>query len=314
VFSNSGTEIVQVALRLARAITGRRRYLKFEGHYHGWSDEVLVSYKPGAGHTDSRAPAPTGLGQLATESAVVAQWNERASVEAAFERTPDGISAILCEPLLANSGCIPPAPGFLEFLRETATRQGALLIFDEVITGFRLAPGGAQEYFGVQADLATYAKALGAGTPLSALAGRREFLDWIADGRVVHAGTLNGNPLCLAAAKVALAELRRPGVYAQLHRLGDQLRAGLVEALGGRAVATGIGPVFQLHFQAEAPRSYRDTWAHDKAAYSDFLVELLDAGVMPLPDGRWYLSLAHTEEDVRETLERAREVGRRYAR
>lgn len=174
-FANSGTEIVQVALRLARAATeGCVKLLKFEGHYHGWGDDTLVSYHPSAEQLagwDGR-PILCGAGRSPAENAVIAEWNCRESVERAFAAHPGAISAIICEPLLANSGCIPPRPGFLEFLRETANREGALLIFDEVITGFRLHLAGAQGFYGVTPDLATYAKAVGAGAPLSVLAGR----------------------------------------------------------------------------------------------------------------------------------------------
>ena len=305
-FANSGTEIVQVALRLARAVTGRALYLKFEGHYHGWDDSVLVSYKPAADGCGSMSPIPVGMGQRPWSGAVVARWNDRESVAAAFAAHPGGISAIICEPMLCNSGCLPPLEGFLEFLRETATAEGALLIFDEVITGFRLALGGGQAYYGVMPDLATFAKACGAGLPLSVLAGRDAYMSWLADGRVVHAGTLNGNPLALAAA-VASLQCLTAELYERLDRLGRALRSGLEGALrekGVPVVTTGEGAVFQLHFQSETPREYRDTLATDKGLYGEFLMALLDSGVLALPDGRWYLSAAHGEDVVEETLRR----------
>jgi glutamate-1-semialdehyde 2,1-aminomutase len=307
-FANSGTEIVQVALRLARAVTGRMLYLKFEGHYHGWDDSVLVSYKPGAQDCGSMTPIPVGTGQRPWSGAVVARWNDKASVDAAFAAHAGEISAIICEPMLCNSGCLPPAEGFLAYLREKATAEGALLIFDEVITGFRLALGGGQAYYGVTPDVATFAKACGGGLPVSVLAGRDEYMSWIAEGRVVHAGTLNGNPLGLAATVASLQALT-PAVYEQLDRLGRQLRAGLEEALrakGVPVVTTGEGAVFQLHFQPEIPREYRDTLPTDKALYAGFLMALLDAGVLALPDGRWYLSAAHGADVVEETLRRVR--------
>ncbi len=308
-FANSGTEIVQVALRLARGVTGRPRHLKFEGHYHGWDDSVLVSYRSSIPQLEAATPGPvpTGLGQRPHSDAVVARWNHRESVEAAFARYGGEIAAIICEPLLCNSGCIAPEPGFLEFLRETATRHGALLIFDEVITGFRLAPGGAQQHYGVTPDLATFAKAVGGGLPLSVLAGRREFMDWIADGRVVHAGTLNGNPVALGAAKAALSVLAENdgAVYGDMWRRGEALREGIAAALRGAGLTVqtaGGGPVFQVSFQTSPAREYRDTLAADKAIYSDFAMALLDEGVMVLPDGRWYVSAVHTDADVERTL------------
>jgi glutamate-1-semialdehyde 2,1-aminomutase len=311
-FANSGTEIVQVALRLARAHTSRSRHLKFEGHYHGWDDSVLVSYHPSAGEIGryGDAPVPVGAGQR-PGGAAIAQWNDRASVERAFAAHPGEIACILCEPLLCNSGCIPPEPGFLEFLRETAHAHGALLLFDEVITGFRLDLGGAQSHYGVTPDLAVFAKAAGGGLALSALAGRAAVMEHIAAGRVVHAGTLNGNPLALAAAKATLGVLEsgRDSIYPRLWRLGNRLRDGLLECLRGAGIAVctnGGGPVFQLSFQPEAPRNYRETLAADRRLYSDFALAMLDEGVMALPDGRWYLSAAHTESDIDATLEAAR--------
>jgi glutamate-1-semialdehyde 2,1-aminomutase len=297
-FANSGTEIVQVALRLARAATGRRKYLKFEGHYHGWDDSVLLSYRPTAEQIEAAhgAPVGVGMGQLPPGQAIIVEWNNRQSVEQAFAEHASEISAIICEPLACNCSCLPPIDGFLEFL-----------IFDEVITGFRLAPGGAQEHYGILPDLATYAKAIGAGTPLSALAGKKEFMDLIASGKVVHAGTLNGNPLSLAAAKAALDELTRDGaaVYQDLHRRGATLRQGLEHMLtdAGYSIATnGVGPVFHISFTNKQPRNYRDTLQANAALYSDFALALLDEGVMILPDGRWYLSTAHSDSDIDATL------------
>jgi glutamate-1-semialdehyde 2,1-aminomutase len=308
-FANSGTEIVQLALRLARAFTGCPKYLKFEGHYHGWDDSVLVSYHPSAAEIAQLggSPVPVGAGQRAHTDVLVAEWNDRASVEAIFKEHGGSISAVICEPLLCNSGCIPPAPGFLEFLREITSWNNALLIFDEVITGFRLALGGAQQFYGVIPDLATFAKAVGGGFPLSVLAGKAAVMELIANGTVVHAGTLNGNPLALAAAKATLDTLRcgEDSIYKQLWSLGDKLRDGLRERLAAKgipAAVNGGGPVFQISFQEETPRTYRDTLKANRQLYSDFVVALLDEGVLGLPDGRWYISAAHTESDVEQTL------------
>lgn len=306
-FANSGTEIVQVALRVARAATGRSKYLKFEGHYHGWDDSVLVSYRPTREQIAASGgrPIPVGLGQRPNQETVAVNWNDREAVERAFAEEGEQIAAVVCEPLLCNSGCLPPAPGFLSFLREVTQRHGALLIFDEVITGFRLALGGAQEFYGVVPDLATFAKAAGAGLPLSILAGRREFMEGIANGTVVHAGTLNGNPLVLAAAKAALQELAKPNLFEQLHQLGQELRAGILQRLQGAgyaAVGSGEGPVFHISFAGRAAANYRETLEADGRLYSDFALALLDEGVLVLPDGRWYLSTAHGPGEVAETL------------
>lgn len=310
-FSNSGTEAIQVALRLARAITGRPKYLKFEGHYHGWADQTLVSYHPPFETTAEApiAPAPVGLGQLPHTHVVIAEWNSVEQVVEALDRHHD-IGAILAEPLLANSGCIPPAPGFLNFLREECTRRNILLIFDEVITGFRLSLGGAQHYYGVTPDLAVFAKAVGAGLPLSVIAGRQEYMDYIVRGEVVHAGTLNGNPLSLAAANAALEylESKADEVYPRLHSLGQELIAGLHDALSPLTPIQilGEGPCFCVHFIDSVPTNYRQLAASNKSLYEDFLIALLDQGVLPVPDGRWYLSTTHDEAHIAQTVRRVK--------
>jgi glutamate-1-semialdehyde 2,1-aminomutase len=314
-FATSGTEIVQVAIRLARAATARRLILKFEGHYHGWSDGVLASYHPTAEQiaASGGAPIPVSLGQVPIEDLLVAEWNDVAAVERLFAQRGDEIAAVICEPILCNSGCIPPAPGFLERLRSITRERGALLIFDEVITGFRVHLQGAQGLFGVEPDLATYAKAIGAGTALSALAGKDRYMDLIAGGRVVHAGTLNGNPISLAAANAALEILARDNgaVYAPLARRGERLRSGLeqlIRASGSEVVTSGVGSVFQLSFMRQPARTYRDTLTANAARYSDFAMGMLDEGILLLPDGRWYVSIAHTDADIDFTLSAAERV------
>jgi len=309
-FANSGTEIVQVALRLARAVTGRRKFIKFEGHYHGWDDSVLVSYHPSQEQIDFAPcrPVQEGLGQLPPTTTVIAQWNDIESVRAAFALHEGEISAIICEPLMCNSGCIAPRPGFLQFLRSITREHGALLIFDEVITGFRLGISGAQGFYDVLPDLATYAKAVGAGTPLSVLAGKLQFMDLINRGEVVHAGTLNGNPLALSAARAALSYLmRESGVtYSGLFRRGERLRDGIRTALersGHDICVAGVGPVFHISFTDRQPHNYRDMLAVDRQKSSNFTLALLDEGVLPLPDGRWYTSTAHSDEDIERTLQ-----------
>jgi glutamate-1-semialdehyde 2,1-aminomutase len=311
-FANSGTEIVQVVLRLARAVTGRRSYLKFEGHYHGWSDEALVAYHPQEADPLEK-PSPVGAGQLPHDYVIVAEWNNRQHVERIFAERAQDISAIICEPLVANSGCIPPAPGFLEFLREISIGHGALLIFDEVITGFRIDLRGAQGRWGVTPDLATYAKAVGAGVPLSVLAGRSEYMQRIASGEVVHAGTLNGNPLSLAAARAAIEVLAAGdgSIYPGLRSRADRLRDGIEGALnktGFPVTTSGDGPLFQVSFTDAPARNYRDTLRAQTGLYADFAMGLLDRGVLTLPDGRWYVSAAHTEEDIDRTLEAVRSI------
>jgi glutamate-1-semialdehyde 2,1-aminomutase len=308
-FANSGTEIVQVALRLARAATGRRKILKFEGHYHGWDDSVLVSYHPSAGAlpASSHQPVHEGLGQLPAEHTVIAQWNDIESVCSAFAANEGEFAAIICEPMMCNSGCIAPQPGFLEFLRDFSHSKGTVLIFDEVITGFRLGIAGAQGFYGVIPDLATYAKAVGAGAALSVLAGRQQYMDYIERGDVVHAGTLNGNLIALSAARAALQRLMTDSesIFGELFRRGQELRTGIAQILRSRGhlvCVAGEGPVVHLSFIGRPPTNYRDLFATDRQKNSDFTLALLDEGVLPLPDGRWYISTAHSDKDIGQTL------------
>jgi len=308
-YANTGTEIVQLALRLSRAATGRSKFIKFEGHYHGWDDTVLVSYHPTRKQIDKAGGEPIGegIGQLHQGAAIIAEWNDEDGVRAAFAHNPGMISAVICEPLLCNSGCIPPQPGFLNFLREITEREGALLIFDEVITGFRLALGGAQEFYAITPDLATYAKAIGGGAALSVLGGKQKFMEQIAGGGVIHAGTLNGNVIALSAAKAVLDVLARDNGarFRDLHRLGARLRNGLKEILsthGYHVITSGEGSVFSLLFLERQPRSYRDLLSADRQLYADFALALLDADVLTLPDGRWYISTAHSDTDIDATL------------
>jgi glutamate-1-semialdehyde 2,1-aminomutase len=308
-FANSGTEIVQVALRLARAVTARQKFIKFEGHYHGWADSVLLSYHPSAEQlaSGSEKPVHEGRGQLPSGNTVIARWNDVASVREAFAQNEGQIASLICEPLMCNSGCIAPDPGFLEFLRSVTQEHGALLIFDEVITGFRLGLSGAQGFYGVTPDLATFAKAIGAGTPLSVLAGKLEFMQLVERGEVIHAGTLNGNLIALSAARAVLTCLMRDAeaTYGHLFRRGKKLRDGIAATLryhGHQTCVAGEGPVFHVSFIDRQPRDYRDLLASDKQKYSDFVLALLDEGILPLPDGRWYLSTAHSDADIDHTL------------
>jgi glutamate-1-semialdehyde 2,1-aminomutase len=309
-FANSGTEIVQLALRLARGATGRRKFLKFEGHYHGWDDSVLVDYHPTLDdiYSANGEPIAVGRGQKPHRDVIIARWNHRESVEAAFAAAGDEISAVICEPLLCNSGCIPPEPDFLKFLREITLRYGTALIFDEVITGFRVHLQGAQGLYGVIPDLATFGKAIGGGVALSVLGGSADWMRWIADGTVVHAGTLNGNPLALTYTQATLAILERndAAVFVEIERNGERLRRGLEEILrqAGHTVLTqGVGSVFQLSFMDIPATEYRDTLKADKRLYQDFSMALLDEGILTLPDGRWYTSAAHSESDIDATLD-----------
>ena len=313
-FTSSGSEAVQLAFRLARAFTGRPLILRFEGHYHGWMDSALISYRvkdrAELGPLESPHPLLGSRGQLpnSTENVLVAPWNHLSIVEAILARHGARVAAVIMEPVLCNSGCIVPEAGYLQGVRSLCTSHGALLVFDEVITGFRIGPGGAQKHYGVIPDLATFGKAVGGGAPLSVVAGRGEIVEQIAGRGVVFGGTFNGNPISMASANAVLDELARDDGAALVHanRMGAKLISG-IEALAARhrvsLAVTGFGAAFSLHFsQRTNYRDYRDTFDDDKDALGRFLLLLLEEGVQTVPDGRLYLSVSHTEQDVCETL------------
>ncbi|MBA3483900.1 MAG: aspartate aminotransferase family protein [Pirellulales bacterium] len=299
IYSNSGTEAVQAAIRIARATTGRCKILKFEGHYHGWMNNVLVSYHPTGG--DPTDVQPTCGGQPASEYAetIAAPWNDLDALERVLERHKGQIAAVITEPLLANSGSCEPKSSFLQGLIDLCRQHGAFSIFDEVITGFRIARGGARELYGVEPDLSVYGKALAAGFPLSAVGGRRAVFDVLRDGRTFHAGTYNGNPICLAAASATLSILAQPNVLEQMDAHGKALRRTIQEAADEAGIAlslSGVGAVFSVHWGVpRTPEDYRQTLQADRLAYTSFRMRMLNCGVYLLPDGRWYVGAAHDD-------------------
>jgi glutamate-1-semialdehyde 2,1-aminomutase len=302
IFSNTGSEAVQAALRLARAFTGRPLIIKFEGHYHGWFNNVLVSYKPRA--DDAIEPLPTCGGQPPHEFAdtLVAPWNDLAALERLLATHEGQVAAVLTEPLLANSGCCEAEPGFLEGVIALCRRHGAVSVFDEVITGFRLALGGAREFFDLAPDLSVYAKAMAAGFCVAAVAGRREIFDVLEDGRTIHAGTYNGNPVNLAAAVATIRALGEPGTFTRMHAHGRSLRQAIEQAASRRGLAlttSGSGPVFSVHFGLTTPpRNYRDTLQADGARAAAFRLALLHHGLYTLPDSRWYVGAVHGDTEL----------------
>ncbi|GAA2447505.1 glutamate-1-semialdehyde 2,1-aminomutase [Agromyces soli] len=304
-WSNTGSEAVQVALRLARAATGRQRFVKFAGHYHGWQDNVLINYR-GADALDDSRPVPTSAGQSAAamSDARIARWNDLGSLERLLADPANDVGAVILEPVLANSGLIEPAPGFLQSVRELCDRYGQVLIFDEVITGARLALGGAREFYGVIPDLSTMAKGIASGFSLAAVVGRRDILG-LALGGVVHAGTYNGSPIALAAAHATLATLRETRPHAHASALAATLATGLASAFaraGLPATAHAVGPIAQLVLGPERPVGVEDYLASDFAAYDDVLEAMAARGSLGLPGGRWYVSAAHTADDIAETV------------
>jgi glutamate-1-semialdehyde 2,1-aminomutase len=308
IFSNTGTEAIQTALRLARTQTGRTKFIKFEGHYHGWANNILLSYhatEEEAGNIQSPNVVPSMGGQPASEfaEAIVLPWNRLDLLQQTFETHGDDIAAVFTEPLLANSGSIEPVDGFLQGLVDLCKKHGALSVFDEVITGFRLALGGAREFFGVIPDVSVYAKALAAGFTLSAVAGRKALFDVLRDGRTIHAGTYNGNTVSLAAGKATIDILAaNPDNHNRMHLHGLQIRKTLEEEAQNRGIAlctSGAGTVFNAHFGTETPPThYREYARVDMDTYTRFRARMLDNGVQLLPDGRWYVGLSHTSEEL----------------
>ncbi|TWD75336.1 glutamate-1-semialdehyde 2,1-aminomutase [Kribbella amoyensis] len=312
-FNSVGSEAVHGALRLARGHTGRPKVLKFEGHYHGWFDPVLYSLHPAldqAGSADAPVPVPGTLGQppSAEGDLVVVRWNDLDALKATMAEHRGELAAVIMEPILCNSGAILPSPGYLEGVRDLCDEHGTLLIFDEVITGFRVAPGGAQELLGVTPDLATFGKAMAGGMQASALVGRAAVMETIASGKVGHAGTFNSHPVAMAAANATLTILdeQRDALYGRLETNGRRLMAGLREAAAAAGIpllVDGVGAAFQTYFtEATEVRDYRDFAGIDRALAARFHAELQDRGVNIVPRGLWLLSTAHTEDDIEETL------------
>lgn len=303
-YLSTGSEAVQGAVRLARAATGRRRIIKFEGHYHGWMDSVLVSYHPAlaaAGPSDAPVAVPGSGGQSAAaySETVVLPWNDAAAVERYLDQHADEVAAIILEPILCNSGCLMPQPDYLAALRALADRRGVVLIFDEVITGFRVSPGGAQQLFGVTPDLAIFGKAVAGGFPLSVIAGRESVIGVVEEGRAVHAGTFNGNPIVLAAAQATLATLaaNNGAALAAARQYGEEVMAELARLAAQEDIPLqvfGHGTVFKpaIGLMGEA-RNYRDIANADADALTKLIVQLFYHGVYCVPDGRWYVSAAH---------------------
>jgi glutamate-1-semialdehyde 2,1-aminomutase len=313
---NTGTEGVLYGLRLARAFTGRKRVIRFEGQYHGFSDGIYWSKHPDlnqAGPDERPVALPQGPGVPAEmgESLLIAQWNDLEAIEDLFRRFPGEIAAIITEPIMCNTGCILPREGYLEGLREIATREGALLIFDEVITGYRIALGGAQAKLGVTPDLTVMAKGLGGGFPVAALGGRRDIMDLASDGRVSIAGTYSGNAIAISAAIESLRHLSQDASYDDLYRRSDRLRVGLDELIKERSIegyVVGMGPVYQVWFADAEINNYRDAARHARAdLFRIWWEEMLDRGVLFHPGHfeNLFLSFAHDDADIDATLERA---------
>jgi glutamate-1-semialdehyde 2,1-aminomutase len=313
---SSGTEATMSAIRLARGYTKRNKIIKFEGCYHGHSDSLLV--KAGSGMLTLGVPTSPGVPPELAAHTVTLSYNDAAQVRAAFAEIGPDVACVIVEPVAGNMNCIPPVPGFLEALREQCTRHGAVLIFDEVMTGFRVAKGGAQELYGVRPDLTTLGKIVGGGMPVGAFGGRREIMEHIAPlGPVYQAGTLSGNPVAMAAGLATLGGLEAPGFHARLGRATDRLVAGLAEAAARAGVPLATNHVcgmFGFFFTgAGRVNSYAEATACDVERFKRFFHGMLAEGVYLAPSAfeAGFISAAHTDADIDATIAAA---GRVFAR
>ncbi len=310
--TSSGTEACMSAIRLARGFTKRDKIIKFDGCYHGHVDSLLVRAGSGAltfGHPDS-----AGIPAAFTQHTIVVPYNDFEAVKAVFAANPGQIAGIIVEPVPGNAGLYLPRPGFLEFLREITQADGALLIFDEVMTGFRLARGGAQERFHITPDLSTFGKVMGGGLPVGAFGGRAEIMDYLAPlGPVYQAGTLSGNPLAMAAGIANLQELLDGGVYCKLEELGEQLEAGMHAAAKSAGVAVqfnACGSMFCGYFTSEPVWNLADAMKSDREKFKKYFHGMLEAGVYLAPSQfeAGFISTAHTPADIEKTVQAAAKV------
>jgi glutamate-1-semialdehyde 2,1-aminomutase len=320
-FTQSGVEATQTAIRLARAATGRKHIVKIEGAYHGGTDHLLVSI---GGAPEDRmgppeSPASTadsaGLLPASTEYTVVVQFNDIDGMRAAFDRHDGDVAGVILEPAMTNGGVIPPRPGYLEAVRELTREKGAVLIFDEVKVGCRIAPGGACERFGITPDLVTLAKAIGGGVPVGAFGGRRDLMEMISPlGPAIHFGTYNANPLGMAAGLACLTKVMTKDTYAQMERLATRLADGqrkIIADLGIPACVTQVATLGGILFTPSEPSNFREAARCDAARWEGYWFGMLNRGVIPMGSAwfeEWSISAAHTDDDVDRTLEATQEV------
>lgn len=309
---NSGTEAVMSAIRVARGFTGRNKIIKFEGCYHGHSDSMLV--KAGSGLLTEGTPDSLGVPKNATQDTLTAEYNNIESVRRFFENNKDEIAAVIVEPVAANMGVVPPKKEFLEGLRAICTENKAILIFDEVITGFRLARGGAQEYFGIEADLVTYGKIIGGGMPVGAYGGRREIMEYVSPlGGVYQAGTLSGNPVAMAAGLAQLTMLyENPEIYEKINKTTEKLAEGFraIAAKYNAPISVNVaGSLMCPFFTDKKVENYNDAKTSDTEAYAKYFNSVEERGIYIAPSQfeAMFMSYAHSDEDINKTLQAAEE-------
>lgn len=308
---SSGTEAVMSAVRLARGYTGRDKIVKFEGCYHGHSDSLLI--KAGSGVLTLGIPGTPGVTQGTAQDTILLPYNDLGAVREVFEKHSSEIAAVIVEPVAGNMGVVLPRPGFLEGLRQLTSQSGAVLIFDEVITGFRLAYGGAQQLFGIEPDLTTLGKILGGGMPVGAFGGKKEIMEKIAPvGPVYQAGTLSGNPVAMAAGIATLKVLQKPGFYSSLEEKAKRLKEGMVSILnelGLNYCLNACGSMMCLFFTEEEVVDFKTASTSQARLYAKYFWEMLERGVYLAPSQfeAAFLSVAHTSDDIDRTLEAARD-------
>ncbi|MEO5997695.1 MAG: aspartate aminotransferase family protein [Chitinophagaceae bacterium] len=317
-FCLDGSEAVQTAIRVARAKTGRQKFLRFEGHYHGWLDNVCWGLStPGPEALGSRQdpavyPWSEGLANHSRDEFIIIPWNDLELLKRTVTEHHNEIAAIITEPIMCNNGCIVSQQGFLQGMRDLCDQFGMALIFDEVITGFRVALGGAQQYFGITPDLAIFAKAFASGYPISAIVGKREWMRLIEEGKVIHAGTMNAGNATVAAALATVQILEKEQPYDRLFRYGIKFMEGLKKAAietGQNVFIQGLGPMFHIGFgDMKEVRDYRDTLKYDKVKLGKFIAGMHDRNIRIIGRGLVYISAAHIEEDIDQAIETATEV------
>lgn len=307
-FCLDGSEAIQTAFRISRAKTGRQKFLRFEGHYHGWMDNVCWAISApnvealGSRENPNVFPWSQGLPDTSKEDFITLPWNDLALLEKTVKERHQEIAAIITEPVMCNSGCILPKEGFLQGLRNICDQYGITLIFDEVITGFRLSLGGAQKYFGITPDLSVFAKAMGSGYPISAIVGKKEWMTLLETGQVVQAGTMNSSNPTVAAALATITVLQRENPYQRMFDLGNQLINGLKQAAektGHSMLVQGPGPMFTVAFtDLKEVTDYRGTFNFNKVKLNEFISKMHDNNIRIIGRGLWYISSVHTQADI----------------
>lgn len=317
-FCLDGSEAVQTAFRVARAKTGKNKFLRFEGHYHGWLDNVAWGLSaPSAEALGNREhpnvfPWSQGLDANAEDEFIILPWNDLELLKKTMSERHHEIAAIITEPVMCNNGCILPQPGFLEGIRVLCDQYECAFILDEVITGFRLSLGGAQQYFGIKPDMAIFAKAMGSGYPISAIVGKRSWMELIEQSKVIHAGTMNSSNPTVAAALATIKVLEEEQPYERMFMLGQKLMQGLRDAAansGHTLLVQGPGPMFNIGFtDLKEVKDYRDTLTYDKSKLGRFIAEMHNRKVRIIGRGLWYISAVHTEEEIDYAISIAKEV------